>query len=309
MHYYLGFGLSIQTPLTFPELPPRDDLAGRPCDVEISPGTVSRHPDTADESGRGLWVRAGRACYSVNGVGTFEVCSGRQVTVEPAGEVADEALRLCVLGPVLGLILIQRGFFPLHASAVAIGDVAVGFLGGHGWGKSTMAALMQARGYPVITDDLLALEPDTDRVVPSFPQLKLWPDAVDALGHVSDELPLIHPDVTKRALRFGESFSDESLPLRRLYVLAVGESTSIQEITAKQAFGQVMQHWYGSRFGPALLESVDKRAHFLRVSRLVQTVPIRGLLRPGTLNEDPALGDEIEGAILEDLGTDPLSEH
>lgn len=301
MYSYRGFGLIIDAPLVFPELPSRDLESVVPCDIKISFGKVEQRPQCTDESGRGLWVHGNQACYLLRDVGAFMVSAGQHIRVDPHQDASEEALRLCILGPAMGLALQQRGFFSLHASAVSIQEEAVAFLGGHGWGKSTLAAMLQARGYPVISDDLTAFEPDGNRVIPSFPQLKLWPDAVGALGQTSDELPLVHPDMDKRALRFSQGFVREHLPLRRLYLLAVGQTTAIERIAPRQAFEELMRHWYGSRFGPAFLKALDLRAHFLQVSNLARTGSLRRLQRPATLRDDPGLGETIERAILEDL--------
>ena len=298
---YYGFGLKIKTPLVFPELQPATKEFTAHFDIQITFGTVTRHPGYRDNYGRGLWVDGDPAGYSWRGVGVFLVSAGRHILVEPHQDATDEALRLSILGPVLALALQQRSFFTLHASAVSIEGEAVAFLGGHGWGKSTMAALLQARGSPVISDDLTALEPNDNRVVPSFPQLKLWPDAIGALGHTSDELPLIHPDVDKRALRFSEGFACEPLPLRRLYLLGLGQPTTIASLRPMQVFEELNRHWYGARFGSTLIDSLDLRAHFLQISRLARTVSVRRLQRPATLQDDPGLGETIEKAILEDL--------
>jgi hypothetical protein len=298
---YYGFGLTIKAPLDLPELRSEPGESAGPCDVEITFGTVEEHPPYLEDGDRGFWMRGEQACYALRNVGVFLVSAGRHICVEAHENATEETLRLCILGPALGLALQQRGFLTLHASAVSIQGAAVAFLGGHGWGKSTMAALLQARGYPVISDDLTALEPDSNRVVPSFPQLKLWPDAAGALGHTSQELPLVHPDVDKRALRFSEGFVRDPSPLRRLYLLAVGETTAIETIPPAQVFEELMRHWYGSRFGPALLKSLDLRGHFLRVSNLASTVGLRRLQRPATLLDDLDLGETIEKAILEDL--------
>jgi hypothetical protein len=114
------------------------------------------------------------------GIGTFLVRDGREILVDPDPDAGDALLQLALLGPVLAALLQQRGDLVLHASAVEIDGAAVGFLGGRGAGKSTMAAALLRRGYPLLTDDILAvsLEDGSPRVLPGFPQLKLWPDAV-----------------------------------------------------------------------------------------------------------------------------------
>ena len=53
-----------------------------------------------------------------------------------------------LLGPVLGLLLRFRGVTCLHASAVAIGDSVIAFVGAEGAGKSTTAAAFARPGMP-----------------------------------------------------------------------------------------------------------------------------------------------------------------
>jgi hypothetical protein len=165
-----------------------------------------------------------------------------------------------------------------------------------------MAAILRARGYTVISDDLTALNLVDNTLIPSFPQLKLWPDALRTLGLSSQELPQLHPTLEKRALRFTEGFAPFPLPLWRLYILGIGQPTAVEVLRPTQIFEAIMQHWYGVRFGLTLFNSLDLREHFLQVSRLTCMVPARRLQRPATLLEDPHLPQAIEKEILRDLG-------
>jgi len=130
-----------------------------------------------------------------------------------------------LLGPIFGLVLHLRGFVTLHASAVSIGGSAVAFVGPQGAGKSTTAAALASRGYPVLSDDITALHVrDHSLLIQSaFPQLKLWPNSVESLYGTSDSLPPLTPNWDKRKLDLasnGYRFQQEPLPLRALYFLA-----------------------------------------------------------------------------------------
>lgn len=302
MGLYFGFGLKIKSSLPFPELTSITEDSEELCDIEITFGKIDKHPDPVKDSDRGFWVHGNQACYSWQEVGVFLVSNGQKILIDPYKDVQERVLRLCILGPVMALALLQRGYLTLHASCVEINGEAVAFLGGSGWGKSTMAATLQTLGHPVITDDLTAFEPGgSNRIVPSFPQLKLWPDAVDALGHSSDELPILHPKVDKRALRFEQNFALEPIPLRRLYILSVGQTTTIDSLKPMQSFEILNWSWYCARFGNKLIDAMDLRSHFLRISTLARTTPVKRLQRPTTLKDDPELGKTIEHAILQDL--------
>lgn len=232
-------------------------------------------------------------------VGTFLVRRGREIVVDPAPEVEERVLRLFILGPALAVLLHQRGRLVLHASAVAIDGEVIAFPGGPGWGKSTMAAALHARGHGVVADDVTAVQLDMDRpmLVPGFPQLKLWPEAaVSSLGDDLQTLPRLHPELEKRARRVARSFPSASLPLRRIYVLAEGESQRIEPLPAQEGLVELVRHSYVARLLQDA-ESAELSSHFFQCSRVVKTVPIRRLRRPKYL---PALSD-LARLVEEDL--------
>ena len=90
----------------------------------------------------------------------------------------------------------------LHASAVAIEGRAVAIVGPSGAGKSSTAAAFARLGYPVLSDDIVALTGDGQRfhVQPAYPRVRLWPSAVTSLFGSRDALPRIVPDWEKRYL-------------------------------------------------------------------------------------------------------------
>lgn len=296
---YTAYGLSIRSVLRLPELP----RGGDGGDLEIRLGRIDGKPTTIDEAGFGFSSGVRQACHVVEGVGAFQVSDGIEIVVDPEDGVPEELLRLSLLGPGLALALHQRGLFVLHASSIGIGTEGVTFVGGFASGKSTMAAAFQRLGHAVLSDDVTAVDVQLEEpaVVPSFPQLKLWPDAVSVLGLSVDELPKVHPDHPKRALRFSEGFAATPLPLRRIYVLAVGEDVSLEPLTPIRRFEEIMRHWYANRFGPELLASIDLRQHVLHAGQIARTVPVRRLIRPASLKHDPQLPGSIERAILQDL--------
>jgi hypothetical protein len=59
---------------------------------------------------------------------------------------------------VLPLTAALRGLEPLHASAVAVGGVAIAFTAASGTGKTSTAVHLTARGASLLSDDVLALE-------------------------------------------------------------------------------------------------------------------------------------------------------
>src|SRR5207244_6105024 len=112
----------------------------------------------------------------------------------------------------------------LHASAVAVADRAIALVGLPGAGKSTAAAAFACAGYPVISDDVVALEDHGERflVQPGYPRVNLWPDSVRRLFGSEDALPRITPTWEKRYLPLGQKghpFASKPLPLAAVYIL------------------------------------------------------------------------------------------
>jgi hypothetical protein len=232
-------------------------------------------------------------------VGGFSVQKGREIIIDPAPGVSDQMLRLVLLGPCIGAILYQRGSLPLHASAVATDGVAVAFMAERGWGKSTTAAAMHARGHALVADDITAIRFDdvgNPNVLPGYPQFKLWPDAAAFLGDVPEDLPKLNPDLEKRGRPVFTAFETASLPLERIYVLDQGESPGIKSLTPQEAFSKLVHHTYGRQ----LFQAVRTSTHFAQCAKIVRSVSMRGLKRPYSLD----CLTEVVRLIEEDLEID-----
>ena len=231
-------------------------------------------------------IDAAGACYAYKGAGAFFIRQGNKITVDPEPNADERTLRLCLLGPALSLALHQRGRFVLHGSAVAIGGRAIGFLGGNGWGKSTLAAACHRLGHEMITDDVLVIDFDaeTPAILPSYPQFKLWPKAATALGELPDSLPIVHPEFDKRARPVTQRFARSSVPIRGFYVLGRGEALTIERLSPPEGLRSLLNYWYGRRFGAPWLRAIDRRAYFERSANLAKCVRISRLLRPGDLS-------------------------
>jgi len=242
--------------------------------------------------GNGVRATAGEANLACPGVGRFLVRAGREIVVEPSAKATEEALRAFLLGPVLAVALHQRGRLVLHASAVALDGGAVAFLGGSGWGKSTLAGALYRRGHRLIADDVLAVSDAADGPCawPGIPQLKLWPDTAAALGDAVEPLPRLEPRRDKRVRAARERFAAGPLPLRRIYVLARGSRHAIAPLHPQQALVEILRHSYAAR----LLRAGGAATHFAQCARVAGVVPLARLEARQSLPELPALAQFIE---------------
>ncbi len=273
--------------------------------MTIRLGTVDCLPADPNRQGSCLKATPEEVCLAWEGVGTFSMRSGREVVIAPAPSVEDRVLRLFILGPALATILHQRGLLVLHASAAAVRGRGVVFLGWHGWGKSTIAATLHARGHGVVADDVVAVSFDNTgqaTILSGFPQLKLWPDVVASLGDLPADLPLLHPLIDKRARRASERFMQGPLPLAHIFVLAERDSPvpDVVRLRPQDAFVELVRHSYVAR----LLERTGAASvHFLQCTRLVNYVPIARLERGRSLPNLPRLARLVEEEVARALSS------
>jgi hypothetical protein len=303
VYSYTAYGLSIRSALPLPEFKPRDELR-ETADVVIYLGSVDRVPSPTGMEPH-FYATAEEVCLWWEHVGAILVRGGHEIIADPILQAQEETLRLCITGPALGVLLHQRGLLALHASAVAVAGKAVAFLGAAGWGKSTMAAVMHRRGHNLLADDITAVEPSTGRswVYPAFPQLKLWPESIIALGDDPAALPRLVHNREKRSRRTTRGFSSVPLPLKQIYVLAEGRTQEIEPLQPQQALMELVGHSYVSR----LLEYVGASAHFLRCASIAKAVDMRTLKRPRSLCSLSQVAQLVEEDLAqrteEDLGT------
>ena len=296
MYRYQAYGLGIHSKLALPELVADSQAA---ADVVVELRELNDSPlDTNDTAHCFKSTEDGMYVFWES-VGTFFIQQGRTIAIDPDPEADADRLRLFILGAAIGVILHQRGYFVLHASAVEINGKAAVFIGHKGWGKSTMAATLHSRGHRLIGDDVVALDLNDSTqavVLPAFPQLKLWPDAVESLGHNPDTLPRLVPHLEKRDRRIRQGFIDRTVPLGHIFLLGKGDAVEIQPLEPQRIVTYLLQNSYITRFGAELLQA-GEAAHFLRLVRLAKSISIERLLRPSQLSLLPAIAQLVEERV------------
>ena len=153
------------------------EVNGAP-DVEIVDGGVREvplerpSPDVVAErvvNGEAWYTFARRGATVVGrfyGLADFEISSegwpgvgedtGRQhVTFYRAPTAPLDLIAILIAGSLAAYLLSAEGRLVLHASAVEVDGKALAFVGQSGQGKTTMATLLCAAGYPFVADDLL----------------------------------------------------------------------------------------------------------------------------------------------------------
>ncbi|SDK79792.1 Hpr(Ser) kinase/phosphatase [Franzmannia pantelleriensis] len=281
-HYYSVYGLTVASSLVLPELLQASATAAP--DLEIENGHIT---PLCDHEGKEPWVSASNAITQLyfNDIVRLRIEHGQRIIVESlhAEDSQQEAesrdIRLFLLGGGLGAALYQRSWLPLHLSAVKTTAGVWGFTGRSGAGKSTLAAwLHYHHGWPLVSDDVAVIRPEENDPVlyPGPPRLKLWKDALKALGLSTHGLEPDRTRLDKYQLSHHQGFQASKQSLHALVVLEDvphNETASIERITGLDAFQAVIATLYRPELGhlgdtPArLLQDVSALAARLRVYR------------------------------------------
>ncbi|BDA72000.1 conserved hypothetical protein [Rivularia sp. IAM M-261] len=303
MYAYNAYGLSICSDLPLPELQVSTEAR---ADVVIRLGTINWSPPVPLPKWSYFHVDGDSAYFYWEVVGKFQVKSGSEIIIEPLLNVEEGVIHLPLLGSVLAMVLHQRQRLVLHASAVAINGNAAIFLGASGQGKSTMAATLYGRGHKLMADDVAAinLESVTKPIlIPGFPQIKLWPEALTAaLGDNPESLNRIHPEVEKRARPTIDNFLQAPLTLKRIYVLRKGFHPEIKPLQPQEAIAQLIANSFiPMLLGNKFLQSSKAALHLRQCSSLAQNLPIYSLERPRSLDLLPNIARLVEEDLANEL--------
>jgi len=213
-----------------------------------------------------------------------------------------EDAAIYLLGPVLAFAVRLTGITCLHASAFVFENSAITLVGGAGSGKSTTAAALAQRGFPILSDDVVALSygRETIQVEPGYPCLRLWPDSVNALFGSEEALARLTPNWGKCYLDLSEQpyrFPKEPLPLAAIYLLSdrTDDATvpNVETMPSSQALLSLIVNSYAS----CLLNRFMREREFKCLTRVLKCVPIRRV-RP---HREPACLPKLCDVILEDL--------
>jgi hypothetical protein len=322
---YRLYGLIVETHLPLPGIDQvrrssgRRRTAGlesdnaRPFDVRLCPGESSRFsnarerlqlPSTAKDWFECRRLTDGTTYMRWAGLFEFLVApEGRTIEYRRLRHATDESLATYLLGQVLSFSLLSFGYDPLHATAVVIGGKAVAFLGDCGYGKSTLGAAFVARGFPILTDDVLALRAQDGgwMAYPGPRRLKLFPSVAHrVLARASGRR--LNPDTSKLVVRLADREAlSRAVPVGTLY--ALGDPAKrrgrhpapvrIAPLDGPNAFLEVTR----SAFNLLRVDRERLERHFTITSRLVREVPLKRLTYPRSLGSLGAVCD----AVLNDL--------
>ena len=230
----------------------------------------------------------------------FVIRSG-SITCELLNPKLKDLVEVCLLGHVFGYFLERSGFSPVHGASIGIHNRAALFVANRTGGKSTLSASFVRAGFPLIADDISALEIRKDDVLcrRGFPQAKLTPEQAEIFVGRSNGFPLVHPAYEKLSVPVSEfgMFAKSPAGVARIYLLERHDKSGpveIEEIPAGEALMELIKN----TFITEIIDATDLRStRMKRLAEIVRRVPVRRLRYPTGYENLP----KVHEAVLADL--------
>jgi hypothetical protein len=222
MHHYVLCGLKVESDLAFPELTPWDGPSEHPFDIEFRLGPVQ---PLWDPDAKGVLFEASgpdKIVFQVEKAGRILIENGRRVVFDAFPAADDDRVRIEFIGTTQSMLWYQRGYLPLHASALLVGERAIAVGARSHSGKSVIAAALNKLGCPLVADDMMVvdLSGQLPMVLPGYQKLRLWQDACEQLDLVGNIIANAHFRPGKFVLATTAASAHVPVPLTDIFILS-----------------------------------------------------------------------------------------
>ncbi len=282
MYYYTAYGLIIRSEIRLPEFV---QVPEQNMDVIIRIGKIDSSLKGNDKDIK-YKVLGNDFFWSWKGVGDYLICNGREILIEPDLDGDNFSnIRQPLYGSAMAAVLKQRGFLILHANAIEVKGKVVVIAGDKGYGKSTLTAALQANGHRVVSDDITAISIKKNNVyiMPGLPNVKLWPDAVKAIGLDPEMFPLVHSQMSKRLVVNKEQFNPDKVPLGMMITLGSGSLVELTGLVPTEKVMYLFSYNYFARLSNDF-PMLEQKREFEQCAYLANNFIMKKLKRPRNLN-------------------------
>ncbi|HVZ52478.1 MAG TPA: hypothetical protein VG986_10955 [Pseudolabrys sp.] len=271
MHSYNVSGLSVRSEIALPGM--FAPVVESEPDVTIRQRPVPQSLENPAASGP-TWQMAGEQfLLRIPDIARFLLSNGREIAYEPEPEARADDIPIFIIGTVFGILLHQREQIVLHASAVRINGKAVLFCGNSGAGKSTIAAALVQRGYPLVTDDVCAVATMAEGVPMVYPdgrQLKLWAQSIERLDLAERRGDRVRDSLEKFYVEPEEALS-EPLPLGAVYALREARPPHVSGIERPNVVDAALI-LRRNAYRPVMVSRMGQRAHYFHAATTIARV-------------------------------------
>lgn len=287
---YQAFGLTFQSMLPLPEL--REGAGEGVADVVVSLGPAPRPIDRVQPVVANVVAGPDLFWMDVPGTARLLVRDAREIAVEPYPDAREGDIRAYLLGSAIGALLHQRGWLPLHASAVEIDGRAVAFIAPSGGGKSTIAMHLHHRGHRVICDDICAIDVQAGgaRLWPGLRNLKLWRTSLAAIDATPDALEPVLASLDKYRFPITALADYRAYDLRAVVLLAWGDEPELVALSGAEAVGALIANTFRGQLVAPMARAAE---HWRQCLATFQAAGVHRLTRQRALDRLDAASDLV----------------
>lgn len=294
---YHIFGLHFSSPIEFPEL---DEVKTNIYDVHIRFGDVPDHLSAMISSG--ILFESGEREFLLKlpKIGKYLVKNGDEIIIDPKPGVSQDEISLFLLGSVMGALLYQRKYLPIHGSAVEVRGKAIIIIGNSSAGKSTLAASLNLAGFPLISDDLSAVGTNDSGnciLLKGIPFIKLWKDTVDTL-YPAASFRKVRPQINKFKIPLGNNDNvSQEIIIESIINLTTRNEPDyrLNEINGALKFSMLRDHAYRDQ----LVKGMGiTNHHFQMLTKLANQSKLFHLERPSIPLDIDSLKDFVISEII-----------
>ena len=278
-YLYKIFGFNIISDFKLEGLMPGDDTP----EVEIIRGQVEL-AKAVEEANISLTVTQSKKFHiKVANIAECLVSNGTKAIIMPLEGANEISIKLAILGVVMNIILLQRGFLAIHGNAVIINGKCVLITGASGSGKSTLTYALRQKGYPFISDDISAVfikEDGSCWVEAGSPLQKLWKDSAELNGIDIKHLSQVLDETEKYYLPVDDGFQNNSAELSCIIEM---DTDDIENVVMKEELKHFsrLAIFLRQTYRPYYLRLLGlSNDHFNKCSYLAKRIPAYQLTRP-----------------------------
>lgn len=276
MNYYQIYSLKVASAIEFPILQPADRFDV--IDLEIRLGET---PEKL--TGDNVLVKVKNQSrpgefLMTNPVANFYITDGTKIIVEVKDKSEWSFIQHHLLTKCMAVIARQRGWLPIHSSAVSINGKAVLFVGNSGAGKSTTASFLVKRGYSFVADDICILSKngnDSYHLSPAYPNIRLWKDSIAMVGQDTFEIKeKVMGNIEKFNVDPQILFDPTPIPISHIYFIRLSQNKhdSLEQINKVEGLFYLLEHTYSK---PQMQGMGGYKDQFETFSHLLKNIKIK----------------------------------
>ena len=275
--HYTAFGLKIASDIKIPQL--TKTVHDEP-ELVIRSGDVPDALDASISLTEQFQYSKQSFLFKSRNSGKFLLQNDDEIIYQKYPHSSFEDICFLLLSVVMGIVLHRKNKFPLHSSSIFLDGKAVVLSGLPGSGKSTLATGLIQHGAQLISDDISVIEHiDSDLCVcPGVPLLKLWPDALAALGYDVSQYQAIRAQIEKRGM-VSNAFVTSPVALGSIYFLTTDQRQSIG-LSELQGPAEVVRLLNSNTFRQRYAHAIgDRQQHFQTCCAIAASTRVKILNR------------------------------